>query len=98
MVVNQQPAAIPLCKQVGGESLSGFNTIPEAVGNIFKTTHPGQGAFNSHGDIAKLDTDLARVPEDAFPALRDIFPPDDQAPARMNALYPLFMQPHLGHL
>lgn len=97
-MVNQQPALVPVHKEVRGKGLSGFHALAEAVGYILKTAHPGQNTLNSHGDEAQLNADFTSVTENALPAFGNVVPADNQAPAGVDTLDPVLVQPDFGHL
>ena len=72
-------------------------TVREGAGNVLGAGDPGDFAFHVRAHRFNRDLDSPRVGKNPLPAFADFLPADQQVPARMHALNPVFLEPHGFH-
>lgn len=98
MMADKIPRAFAEDEHVRGLDEGFVETALESAGDVFGASDPGDIAFGMNANSADGDLDAARVCKDARPGVADFVPANDEVPARMDALNPIFLKPDGGHL
>ena len=93
MMRDELPFALALHKNICGLHQSIVEAVGEGAGDLLGAGDPADVAFGANPYGAERDFHAPRVRKYAHVAFAHFFPAEQQVPARMHALHPVFMGP-----